>query len=112
MLIRVFGTTILIGLAYIIGTVGGEWFANEKRDTLRTEQLNRTQDIIQKMDGASLGDEMPNYSLYDLNGNRHILTGLLTEQTLLIFIDLDCHACLQETELLKEINENGLDLDN
>jgi peroxiredoxin len=61
------------------------------------------------MGTVKLGDTLPNYSFEDIDGQRHLLSQLVTDRTIITYLKPDCDACLTELEHLRSAAVDSAD---
>lgn len=88
-------------VAYELGVAGAHWVFN------RREQARRaaiTADILRQMGGTiAIGKQLPNARLEGLDGTEQDLQGQISSNTIVVFLDAGCQACLDEVKAVGRV---------
>ena len=88
---------LLLGCAAVsLGVAGGSWLRDRGLESHRVEQADRTEAILSSMQGIGMGDTIPNYTLYDLEGTPMKLDQLVKPYCILLFFRSNCQSCASE----------------
>jgi peroxiredoxin len=110
------GGAAVVALAYVIGAQAAKWLeqwnVDRHADEYRAHAAEQTAAILRKMGTIKVGDTLPNFSFEDIDGKLHRLSEVVTDKTLITYVQPDCDACLVELERLKQAAKNQDDYDH
>jgi peroxiredoxin len=112
-LLLILGGVALIGLAYLLGGQAAgwaeDWELTSNRDKYRAKAAEQTAAVLRKMGTIKVGVKLSNFAFEDIDGNFHMLSNIVTDQTLITYIKPDCDACLVELERLRSVADGPED---
>ncbi len=107
------GALALVCVAYVLGTQAagwlGEWNLARNADEYRARAVEQTAAVLRKMGTIKVGDTLSNFAFEDIDGELHLLKQIVTDRTLITYIQPDCDACLVELERLRSAVESPAD---
>ena len=111
-LIWVLGGAVVV-LAYVLAvqafTLYEKWNLSRNADQYRTQASEQTAAILRQMGTIEIGDTLPNFPFEDIDGKVRLLSEVVTDKTLITYIQPDCDACLIELERLKQAAKSQTD---
>ena len=60
---------LVIAVAYIFGVEAGQFIKSSKESGYKSLRAKETPIILKKMNSVNIGDKLPNYYFYDIDGN-------------------------------------------
>lgn len=99
---------LVIAVAYIFGVEAGQFIKSSKESGYKSLRAKETPIILKKMNSVNIGDKLPNYYFYDIDGNFVELKQIINSKTLFVFFSHDCSACMDELELLNKMTSDSL----
>lgn len=96
--------TVLV--AYALGVTGARWVTNRRAQAKRAEL---TAAILQQMGGTiTIGKPLPNARFEGLDGTARDLQSMISANTIVVFLDAECHYCLDEIQTICRVfKEDG-----
>jgi len=71
-------------------------------DQYRTQASEQTEAVLKQMGTIKVGDTLPNFPFEDIDGKVRLLSEVVTDKTLITYLERGCDACLLELERLKQ----------
>jgi peroxiredoxin len=71
-------------------------------DQYHAQASEQTAAILRQMGTIEIGDTLPNFPFEDIDGEIRLLSEVVTDKTLITYLERDCDACLVELERLKQ----------
>ena len=97
---------VTVAAAYFAGSkAGGFWTERQRMEHLqeyRSQALSSTRAVLDKMGTVEVGDTLSDFSFEDIDGQFHRLSDILIDNTLLVYMEPGCGACLDEIETLSK----------
>ncbi|MCX6834879.1 MAG: redoxin domain-containing protein [candidate division Zixibacteria bacterium] len=114
-LIWVLAAAVVV-LAYIIGVQAAalfeKWNLSRNADQYYAQAAGQTASILRQMGTIEVGDTLPNCPFEDIDGKVRLLSEVVTDKTLITYLERDCEACLLELERLKQAANSQADYDH
>ena len=100
-----------IGLAYLLGIEAANLAgrSNDVTEQFKLAKRMRTRQILERMNTISFGDTLPDWGFEDIDGNWFMLSELLSERTVVTFLDPGCVPCILAIEQMREALDNPAD---
>jgi peroxiredoxin len=101
--------SVTAAAAYVVGAQIGNYVAEQRRTERLDKGVRSTRAILDMMGTVEIGGKIPDVTLEDIDGQRHQLSEIVTERSLVGFIQTDCEACLVELEQIASVCRDTLD---
>jgi peroxiredoxin len=114
-LIWVLGGAVVV-LAYVIGVQAAalfeRWNLSRNEDQYHAQAVEQTASILRQMGTIEVGDTLPNFPFEDIDGKVRLLSEVVTDKTLITYVERGCDACLLQLERLKQAANGQADYDH
>ena len=98
-------TIIVIAVAYIFGVEAGGLIGSFQTKKWKEKREQQRQIILDKKEALQIGQKLPNYFFYDLDGNlvefEKVAHG--QKQFVICYLDSDCGSCREQLDIFSKI---------
>lgn len=105
-LLFIITTLILLAVAYFFGAQAGQFISSKKSDEWRKERDEQGQYILKRVESLKVGQKLPNYFFYDIDGNFVELEKIVKSNCMISYILVDCPACDEQLATLTDLSKN------
>ncbi|MCX6833896.1 MAG: redoxin domain-containing protein [candidate division Zixibacteria bacterium] len=81
-------------------------------DQYHAQAAEQTASVLKQMGTIEVGDTLPNFPFEDIDGKVRLLSEVVTDKTLITYVERGCDACLTELERLKQAANGQADYDH
>lgn len=96
-------TTLVIGLAYGVGTLASRYFNNDSQRLYLSARRYATVDMLSRMNSVSVGDQLSDHTFRLVDGDSVRLSRIVTARSLIFFLDPTCPLCLGQAEMIARL---------
>jgi peroxiredoxin len=103
--IALYTLTVLVTVvaALFLGSKVGDAINQRKLKKFEADRAKMKQAVLAKMENVGLGNRVGDHYFEDLNRNLVRLSDVITDKTVIIFIEPDCPACIDEIEQIQRV---------
>jgi len=109
LLLALASIVITISIGYIIGVRAGNYFSEEKQTEIRAKGVKQTREVLETMGSLKVGTTLTDYSFDGVDGKNYKLSELVSNRSLICYIQTDCPSCLTELNGIVEAVKNDTD---
>jgi len=106
----------VVVLAYVIGVQAAalfkRWHLSRNADQYHAQAVEQTASILRQMGTIEICDTLPNFPFEDIDGKVRLLSEVVTDKTLITYLERGCDACLVELERLKQAANGQADYEH